>query len=191
VLHPGAAQHDIAGWGQVRGAIQSLACITKMLGERAGSAIECREDEAAIDLDVRGPQTEMGTVDVGADRKWNIEEIAFLTIDPAMILAGERTAIAAFELAQQVAAMTAPVRQNVNAVIVPRQDDRLDADRPADEVSALGKLRLVSDIDLSLPKDAIHLEIEDRRVGVEPAVHRRRADKLGNIRGHSKPSLTR
>ena len=57
------------------------------------------------------------------------------------------------------------------AVHVAREQQRLAADAGRDEVAGIPDLALVADIDPCRAEDALELELENLRIGVEPAVH--------------------
>ena len=82
-------------------------------------------------------------------------------------------------LADEVAAMAAPVEQDTDlAVVLTDHDDRLQADLTAHKVAGLRDFALVTDIDPDLVPDGLELACEQVRIAIEAAVQMRAVDQL-------------
>ena len=121
------------------------------------------------------------------------EDTGRLASQAADLVARNVDVISAISPAPIRAAMAAAVVQRTDAAVVMAQhDDRLLRHASGDEVAGLGQLALMADIDPGAREDARHLAREDRRVGVDPAMHRVGPDeRLRRVRRHHQRSKRR
>src|SRR6266581_5108324 len=93
-------------------------------------------------------------------------------IGPAVIAALEFAGIALVVGDHERAAMRALVMNDPDfALGIAHQHDRLAADKSADVVAGIFHLAFMADVNPSRPEYPLHFEFEDRRIGVEPAMH--------------------
>ena len=101
-------------------------------------------------------------------------ELAVEVIGPAVIAAGELRRVALLGRHHHGAAVGALVVHHVQrAVVVAHHHHRLAADLGREIVAGIFHLALVADIDPGRAEQALHLQLEDRRIGVDLPVHRR------------------
>jgi hypothetical protein len=103
----------------------------------------------------------------------NADQPAAVGVGPAVVGAAEEPAVAELMLAHRRTAVTAAVEQRSDAAVAqPRQDDRVLADIGRLVVARLADLAGVPEIDPGAPEYALHLEVEDRRIGIDRPMHR-------------------
>src|SRR6266404_1159125 len=89
-----------------------------------------------------------------------------------MIGAAEHLSVAPLDLADGISPVHATVHQQLYlAVVSAHHDDRLPSDRPQAEVTGVGDLTGVADIDPTPGEDLVHLFLKDGRVRIHPPVH--------------------
>ena len=82
--------------------------------------------------------------------------------------------------------MGAAVEQNVHAAVaVADHDHGLPSELGGDVVAGLRHLAGMADEQPRLAEDALHLELEDVRIGVDVAVHATGLDEAGDVIGMS------
>ncbi len=136
-------QHPPRG-REVAEVVEVLCGASQMLGEADAGRAEGAENEAPVGVDSGHPRhREIGLVELwtvarrvrGADQRTRACE------RPAVIRAPESGGVAALELAHGIAAVRAPVQQNVGGPLgVAGQDHRLEADDPRHVIPGLGDL---------------------------------------------------
>jgi hypothetical protein len=94
-------------------------------------------------------------------------------VRPGVVLAAKEVRVAAIQLADQGAAVAAPVVEHADLAIVSASDhdDRLDAEGRRLVIARLSDLRLVADIHPRGGKDAVQLVLEHVPVPVDAGVH--------------------
>jgi hypothetical protein len=146
---------------------------------------EAREHEAAVLADPRRTgEAELLLAEAGraALRHRHADQRAVHVEGPAVIAAHEPGAVAAALVRDLGAAMGAAVEQNVDAaIVVARHDHRLAAEIGGDVVARLTHLAGMADEQPSAAEDALHLQLEDLGIGVDPAVHAPRLDQSADL----------
>ena len=105
---------------------------------------------------------------VVAARVWYADQVAAIVVGPSVIGASERVRVAAVALAYGVAAMHTSVEHQVNrAVLVARNDYRLQADLARDVVAGLRNLALMRDVDPFAIPDFFQLFAKDGAVVID------------------------
>src|SRR5262249_24085420 len=105
---------------------------------------------------------------------------------PAVVAAGEPRRVALALVHHLGAAMAAAVEQHVHlAVAVTHHDHGLAAELGGDVIAGRGNLARMPDIEPGAAEDALHLELEDRGIGIDVAVHAAGLDQLRDVIGVS------
>ena len=103
-------------------------------------------------------------------------------IGPAVVAAGELVRRALLGGHHHGAAVGALVADHAQfAVLVARHHHRMAADLRREIIAGLLHLAFVADVDPRLAEDARHLQIEDRRIGVELPVHAAGLEEAGEV----------
>src|SRR5262249_4736370 len=156
--------------------------------ETRSVARTAREDEAAVALHPRHRQhADLWVFRIEALRVTVIErhrlDAAVEVVGPNVIAAGEFRRVALVGRDDHGAAVGALVVDHAHRpLVVAHYNDRLAPHARGEIVAGLFDLALVPDIDPGGTEDAVHLELEDGGIGVEPTVHatgRDQASKLG------------
>src|SRR5207247_9189369 len=107
-----------------------------------------------------------------ARRHGNGAQAAVGVVSPAVIRAHKAAGAAASLGAYDGAAMHAAVDQHAHrAVALARDDHRLAAHAGGEVIARRGDLAVVPEDQPGAAEDALHLEFEDRRIGVHRALH--------------------
>ena len=127
-----------------------------MLFERGAGRAQAREDQAAIDADawnLRQRELFFPKRRIVTARIRDAHQIAAIIIRPAVIGAAEGMRVAAFALANGVAAMPTAIQQQMNLPVrAARDDHRLQSDRARHVIAGLGNFARVRDVDpLAMP----------------------------------------
>ncbi len=187
-----AVRHDLdlACGSAVAHVVERDARGAEELGERRTVFREAREHEAAIALDARrflhaavgivGAEAGAG---VARFHHRDLAQPAVVVEGPGVVGAAEELAAVAVAVAHHhVAAMRAAVIEHVDAAVrAAHHQHRLAADLHLGVVAGLRHLRLVAAIDPDALVDALHLELEDIRVGVDLAAHAVGLDEFRQI----------
>ena len=159
------------------------------LDERRPVGRQARKHEAAVGIDARCRLH----VAVGVARREARPLIALVERDrlaaavgvelPGMVGADDALAdIAAAVAVEHGAAMRAAVVEHAHrAVGMAHHDHRLAADLHRPVVADIRHLALVPDIGPHLVEDVLHLELENRRIGIDAAVNAIGLHRLGDI----------
>ena len=150
---------------------------------------KAREHEAAVFAGARrAAETEVLLAEVGsaALRDGDAGERAVGIEGPAVIEAGHPRRVAAALVDDLGAAMGAAVEEHVDrAVPMAGHHHRLPSELGGEVIAGIGNLAHVPDEQPSPPEDALHLELEDVRVGVDPLVDAAGLDEVGDLCGTS------
>src|SRR6185312_6006815 len=112
--------------------------------------------------------------------------LAGILVRPAVIPAPEMLLVAALDLADQRAAVTAAIHQDANDAVFPsNQDDRLASHRPQNEIAGLGDFALMAHVEPRRVKDLLELLLENFGLRVNVAVNaarpNQRRDGIGAV----------
>ena len=141
--------------------------------ERLGLLGERAEHEAAVGGDGEAAEVERRPVELDVvagvgDR----HQSSVVGVRPAVVGAREPLRASLLGDLDGGAAVRAPVQQGVNpAVAVAGDEDRSPADADLPEVAAGRHLALVEQEHPGAAEQVLHLQVEDRGVGVQPPVH--------------------
>ena len=109
------------------------------------------------------------------------EQPARVAERPAVVRAAERAGVSTLDVAHDVPAMAAAVEEQVNVPLpVAGHDHGLRADRLEHVVVGLRDLARVPDVDPRPVPDALELQDEHRRVGVQRPVDAIRPDEIAD-----------
>ena len=106
-----------------------------------------------------------------AGREWHRLEFPAAVVAPAVIRAHEAFGVAPSFGAHHRAAMGAAIDEHMDPVLVPHDDHRFLAHARGEVVAGLRHLALVTQHQPRASEDALHLELEDRRIGIHRAMH--------------------
>src|SRR5581483_10342702 len=150
--------------------------VAQVILQAGTGGAEADEDEAAIVADAwHANQAHLALIEVvlvavliGA-----AGQVAGVVVGPAVVAAAEVVGVAVLRLANGGAAVATAVVHDVDLVVVrvAADDHRLPADEDRLVVATLGHFRLVRYVDPAGLKDALHLLIEDERVGKDALVN--------------------
>src|SRR5581483_9242907 len=154
--------------------IERGACRPKKLRQRFAAWRSRGEDEAAIDADTghrMKPQLGELAGRIARGERCRLQR-AGAVVAPAVVRTDETLDVAAAFGAHHGATMRAAIDQyRYRAIIVTHDDDRLASDARSEVVAGGRNLALVAEHQPRAAEDALELELEDRRIGIEGAMH--------------------
>src|SRR5208283_1322397 len=110
------------------------------------------------------------------------DQVTAIVVSPSMIGASEGVGVAAVALTHGVAAMHTPVEHELNvAVLVARNDHRLQTDLTRHVVAGLGNLALMRDVNPFAIPDFFELLAENGGVVIDPPADAIALNQLGVI----------
>jgi hypothetical protein len=163
----------------------------QILGQRRPARRQAREHEAAIALDARrARQVPVGAPRVEvrvAVRLRHADQAAVEPIGPAVVGTHERARVAVGRRADLRAAMGAPVVQRRDRAVRLAHEQELGApDAAAHEIAGARQTALVRDVDPQPAEDALELELEHRRVGIDATMNAPGLDQRGDLVGRER-----
>ncbi len=173
-MHAGV-ERERAVWGAIDQVVDVALHRPDMVLEARVPVRKACIHETAISADARRMRkTERRFVEAFAAtfRHWHGHQLAVGVEGPAVIAAGQSLRVAFAFVDHLGAAVGAAVEQHLHrAVAVARHDDRLAAEIRGDEVTRIGHLALVTDEQPGAAEDALHLQLEHIRIGIDAPMH--------------------
>jgi hypothetical protein len=186
--HAVADGHDLhlADRRAVAHVVEGHLGVAEEFEQRRTFARQAREDEAAVAVDARHalhPAVRVVACHVRAFVALGQRDRAHAAVEveaPRVVRAHEGAAGVSALVADDLhAAVRAPVEEHLHAaVVLSHHQERLAADGDGVVVARRLHLRFVAAIHPHTLEDAVHLEVEDRGVGVDALVHPIRFDEL-------------
>jgi hypothetical protein len=119
------------------------------------------EQQTGDVADMNHPETELATVEVIA-HVFGMDEVSTQIVCPLMVWANDIPDAALVTVAKARSTMTANVVKSTNRhVVVASDNDRRPPQRYREIIAGLGNVRLDADKYPVLPKNDVHIEIED------------------------------
>ena len=177
-------QEDLARWRRIHQHVELRRGATQELGQRLTLRLQAGEQESAVG---RHPGhlgqahllgLEIRTV---AARLGHLAQRASQVIDPAVVPAPEHLGVAGFGFHHGGAAMPAAVDQHTHLGVPAADHQHGRAAHPTClEVAGTRNFTFVTDIDPRPVEDALHLQVEDRLVGIDARVNPAVLHQRGN-----------